>query len=79
MPIEDDLEAVGYSAPSFTAVKFWAAEFKRDHTSKGEDECLEGPKSAITDDDIAKQMVLIDRRIKMTEIKEAMGMCLFES
>ena len=75
--IKDELDAVyGDSAPSFTTVKFWAAEFKRGRTNLGDDERSGRPKTATTDDNIAQvhQMVLDDRRIKVREIAEAMNM-----
>lgn len=74
--IKHELDAVyGDSAPSFTTVKFWAAEFKRGRTSLGDDERLGRPQTATTDDNIAQvhQMVLENRRIKVTEIAEAMS------
>ena len=40
MQIKDELNSVhGDFTPSFTTVKFWAAEFKRDRKSLGNDEC----------------------------------------
>ncbi|XP_030758168.1 protein GVQW3-like [Sitophilus oryzae] len=71
--IKHELDSVyGDSAPSFTTVKFWAAEFKRSCKSLGDDERSGHPKIATTDDNIAKvhQMVLDDRRIKVREIAE---------
>ena len=66
----------GDSAPSFTTVKFWAAEFKRGRKSLGEDECSGRPKTATTDESMAKvhEMVPDDRRIKVREIAEVMNM-----
>ena len=66
----------GDNAPSFTTVKFWAAEFKRGRKSLGDDERSGRPKTATADDNIAKvhQMVLDDRRIKVREIAEVMKM-----
>lgn len=75
--IKDELDSVyGDSSPSFTTVKFWAAEFKRGRKSFGDDERSGRPKTVTTDDNIAKvlQMVLDDRRIKVREIAEAMKM-----
>ena len=75
--IKDELNSVyGDSAPSFTTVKFWAAEFKRGRKSLGDDERSGRPKTATTDENIAKvhQMVLDDRRIKVREIAEVMNM-----
>ena len=47
-------------------MKFWAAEFKRGRKSLGDYERLGRPRTATTDENIAKvhQMVLDDRRIK---------------
>ncbi|XP_030765065.1 protein GVQW3-like [Sitophilus oryzae] len=65
----------GDYAPSFTTVKCWAAEFKRGRKSLGDDERSGRPKTATTDDNIAKvhQMVLDDRQIKVREIAEVMN------
>ena len=74
MQIKYELDSVyDDSAPSFTTVKFWAAEFKRGHKSLGDDGC---PKTATTDKNIAKvhQMVLDDHQIKVREIAEVMNM-----
>ncbi|KAJ0179112.1 hypothetical protein K1T71_004824 [Dendrolimus kikuchii] len=64
------------SAPSFTTVKFWAAEFKYGRKSLGDDERSGRPKTATTAENIAKvhQMVLDDCRIKVREIAEVMNM-----
>ncbi|KAG7313617.1 hypothetical protein JYU34_000775 [Plutella xylostella] len=75
--IKDELDSVyGDSSPSFTTVKFWAAELKRGCKSFRHDERSGRPKTATTDDNIAKvhEMVLDDRRIKVREIAEAMKM-----
>ena len=75
--IKDELDSVyGDSAPSFTTVKFWAAEFKRGRKSLGDDESSVHPKTATTDENIAKvyQMVLEDRRIKVRGIAEVTNM-----
>ncbi|GFV54175.1 HTH_48 domain-containing protein [Trichonephila clavipes] len=66
--IKDELDFVyGDSVPSFTTVKFWAAEFKRGRKSLGDDERSGRPNTATTDETIAKvhQMGLDDRRIKV--------------
>jgi hypothetical protein len=58
--IKDDLDSVwGDSAPSFTTVKFWAAEFKRGRKNLGDDEHSGRSKTATTDENITKvhQMV----------------------
>ncbi|XP_039964258.1 protein GVQW3-like [Bactrocera tryoni] len=75
--IKDELDSVyGDSAPSFTTVKFWAAEFKRGRRSLEDDERPGRPKTVTTNDNIAKvhQLVLDDRRIKVREIAEIMKM-----
>ena len=75
--IKDELDSVyGDSAPLFITVKFWAVEFKRGRKSLGVDERLGRPKTATTDENIAKvhQMVLDDRRIKVREIAEVLNM-----
>ena len=67
MEIKDQLDSVyGDSAPSFTTVKFWAAEFKCDRKSLG----------TTTDENIANihEMVLDDHRIKVRDIAEVMNM-----
>jgi hypothetical protein len=77
MQIKDELDSVyGDSAASFTTVKFWAAEFKCDRKSLGDDEGSGGSKTATTDENIAKvhQMVLDDCQIKAREIAEVMNM-----
>ncbi|GFT13714.1 histone-lysine N-methyltransferase SETMAR [Trichonephila clavipes] len=66
----------GDSAPSFTTVKFWAAEFKCGCKSLGGDERLERPNTATTDENITKvqQTVLDDRRITARKIADVMNM-----
>ena len=73
--IKEEVDVVyGVSAPSFTTIKFWAAEFKHGCTSLGDDERSGQPKIATTDKNINKihQMVLGDHRIKVREIAKAM-------
>ncbi|GFW34487.1 histone-lysine N-methyltransferase SETMAR [Trichonephila clavipes] len=75
--IIDELDSVyGESAPLFTTVKFWAAEFKRIHKSLGDVERSECPNTATIGENIAKvqQMVLDYHRIKVTEIGEVINM-----
>lgn len=65
----------GDIAPSMSTVKKWAAEFKRGRTSL-EDDPREGrPKTATTPETIEKvhDIVLDDRRVKVREIAEAVG------
>ncbi|XP_065665495.1 protein GVQW3-like [Hydra vulgaris] len=72
---KDEMDSVyGDSAPSFTTVKIWAAEFKCGQ-SLGDDERSGRPKTATTDENIAKvhQVVLDNRRIKVREIAEVMN------
>ncbi|GFU70147.1 histone-lysine N-methyltransferase SETMAR [Trichonephila clavipes] len=74
---KDDLDSVfGDSAPSFTTVNFWGAEFKRGCKSLGDDERSGRPDTSTTDENTAKirQMVLEDLRIKVKEVTEAMNM-----
>ena len=69
------IKVYGDSSPSFSTIKKWAAEFKRDRTSL-EDDPREGrPKSALTPEIIEQvhDMVLDDRRMKVREIAETIG------
>jgi len=69
------IKVYGDSSPSFSTVKKWAAEFKRGRTSL-EDDPREGrPKSATTPEIIEQvhDMVLDDRRMKVREIAETIG------
>jgi len=65
----------GDSSPSFSTIKKWAAEFKRGRTSLEVDPHEGRPKSA-TPPEIIEQvhdMLLDDRRIKVCEIAETIG------
>ena len=53
-------------------MKFWAAEFKRGRKSLGDDERSRPPKTATTDENVAK-VHLDDCRIKVREIAEGRG------
>ena len=69
------IKVYGDSSPSFSTIKKWAAEFKRGRTSL-EDDPREGrPKSATTPEIIEQvhDMVLDDRRMKVREIAETIG------
>jgi len=69
------IKVYGDSFPSFTTIKKWAAEFKCGRTSL-EDDPREGrPKSATTPKIIEQvhDMVLDDRRMKVREIAETIG------
>ncbi|EYC30978.1 hypothetical protein Y032_0004g1883 [Ancylostoma ceylanicum] len=74
--IKSRLDAVlGDSSPSFSTVSFWVLEFRRGR-KRSEDESRAGrPKSATTPEIIDKvhDMVLDDRRVKVNEIEEALG------
>ncbi|GFS79632.1 histone-lysine N-methyltransferase SETMAR [Trichonephila clavipes] len=75
--IKDELDSVyGDSAPSFTTVKIWAAEFKRGRKSLGDDGCSGRPNTATIDENIAKvhKMVLDDHESKVSKIAEIMNM-----
>lgn len=69
------IKVYGDSAPSISTVKKWAAEFKRGRTSLQDDEREGRPKTATTPEIIEKvhTMVLDDRRIKVRELAEAVG------
>jgi histone-lysine N-methyltransferase SETMAR len=65
----------GDFSPSFSTTKKWAAEYKRGRTSL-EDDPREGrPKSATTPEifEQVHDMLLDDRRMKMREIAETIG------
>jgi len=69
------IKVYGDSSPSFSTIKEWAAEFKRGRTSLEVDPCEGRPKSA-TPPEIIEQvhdMVLDDRRMKVHEIAETIG------
>jgi transposase len=69
------IKVCGDSSPSFSTIKKWAAEFKRGHTSLEDDPCEGRPKSATTPEIIEQvhDMLLDDRRIKVLEIAETIG------
>jgi histone-lysine N-methyltransferase SETMAR len=63
------------SSPSFSTNKKWAAEFKRGRTSL-EDDPREGRPESTPPPEIIEQvhdMLLDDRRMKVREIAETMG------
>jgi histone-lysine N-methyltransferase SETMAR len=64
------IKVYGDSSPSFSTIKKWAAEFKRDHTSL-EDDRREGRPKTATALEIIEQvhdLVLDDRQLKVHEI-----------
>ena len=65
----------GDSSPSFATIKKWAAEFKRGRTGLEDDPRKGRPKSATTPEIIEQvhDMVLDNRRMKVHEIAEAIG------
>lgn len=74
--IKTEMDSVyGESAPSFSTVKFWVAEFKRGRTNLYDDERVGRPKTATNQDIVQKvhRLVLNDRRIKVREIAEAVS------
>lgn len=66
------------SAPSFSTVKKWAAEFKRGRTSIQDDERTGRPKTVVTDQIVSKihNAILDDRRLKVREIAEAVNISI---
>jgi histone-lysine N-methyltransferase SETMAR len=69
------IKVCGDSSPSFSTIKKWAAEFKRGRTSL-EDDPREGRPKIVTPPEITEQvhdMVLDDRRMKVREIVETIG------
>jgi len=63
---------LGDSSPSFSTIKKWAAEFKRGRTSIQDDERSGRPKTATTEENVAKihNAILSDRRLKIRELAE---------
>jgi transposase len=63
------------SSPSFSTIKRWAVEFKRGRTSLEVDPREGRPKSATTPEIIEQvyDNLLDDRRIKLREISETVG------
>ena len=63
---------LGESAPSFSTIKKWAAEFKRGRTSIEDDDRSGRPCTATSDEIIGKihNAVLDDRRIKIHELAD---------
>ena len=66
---------LGESAPSFTTIKYWVAEFKRGRTSC-QDEHRSGRPNEVTTTEMVKKinkMVLDDRRLKVRELAKMVG------
>ena len=69
------IKVYGDFSPSFSTIKKWAAEFKRGRTGL-EDDPREGCPNSATTPEIIEQvhdMVLDDRRMKVREIAETIG------
>ena len=66
-------DVYGSSAPSYAQVKFWLGEFKRGRTSL-EDEARSGRPLDATDEEMCKKVRdLVDRRMQVEEITQALG------
>ncbi|XP_076667941.1 histone-lysine N-methyltransferase SETMAR-like [Andrena cerasifolii] len=66
---------LGESAPSFTTVKYWVAEFKRGRTSC-RDEHRSGRPNEVTAPEMVKKiykMIVDDRRLKVRELADMIG------
>lgn len=72
---EDMANTLGTSCPSYTMVKKWAGEFKRGRECIEDDIRSGRPATATTQEniDLIHDMVMADRRIKVREIVEAVG------
>jgi len=77
MEIKSRLDAIlgNLSSPSFSTVNFWVSEFKRGRTHTSDELYSERPKTVTIPEivDKIRDMVLPDRRIKVREIEEAVG------
>jgi len=81
--IKERMHAVyGDSSPSMATAKNWFNEFQRGRTSVFDEPRPGAPKTATTEDNVTKlhDLVLADRRLKIREIAETVGMsynCLY--
>ena len=68
-------EVHGASTPSFSTISFWVSEFKRGRTSTSDEPRTGRPKTATNDEMVDKvhDVVLADRRLKLKEIAETIG------
>lgn len=74
--IKERLDAVyGDSSPSMATVKNWFNEFQRGRTSVFDEQRPGAPKTATAEDNVTKihDLVLADRRLKVREIAEIVG------
>jgi len=79
--IKERLDAVyGDSFPLMATVKNWFNELKRGRTSGFDDPRPGAPKTATTEDNMTKihGLVLADRRLKIREIAETVGISNFK-
>jgi len=75
--IKQRLDAVyGDSSPSMATVKNWFNEFQRGRTSVFDEPRPGAPKTDTTEDNVTQihDLVLADRRLKIREIAEIVGM-----
>jgi len=75
--IKERLDAAyGDPSPSMTTVKNWFDDFQRGRTSVFDEPRPGAPKTATTEDNVTKihDLVLADRRLKIREIAETVGM-----
>ncbi|KAG5330333.1 SETMR methyltransferase, partial [Acromyrmex heyeri] len=74
--IKTKLDAVyGNSSSSMTIVRYWFNEFKYGHSSVFDEERPGRPADVVTKEIVEKvhDMILVDRRTKVHEIAEAVG------
>ncbi|XP_017480334.1 PREDICTED: histone-lysine N-methyltransferase SETMAR-like [Rhagoletis zephyria] len=66
---------LGGSAPSFTTIKYWVAEFKRGRTSCQEEHRRGQPNEVTTPEMVKKiqKAVMDDRRLKVCELADIVG------
>ena len=72
------IKVYGDCSSLFSTIKKWAAEFKRGRTGL-EDDPREGRPKSVTTPEIIEQvhdMVLDDRRMKVRENAETVGICI---
>jgi histone-lysine N-methyltransferase SETMAR len=74
--IKTELDStLGESAPSFTTIKYWVAEFKRGRKSCQDEHRSGRPNEVTTPEMVTKihKMVLDDRRLKVRELADMVG------
>jgi hypothetical protein len=72
---KDMLTTLGESAPSYTTVKKWVAEFKLGRESIEDDPCTGWPTTSTIEENFAKvcDLIMGDRRLTIREIAETMA------